>query len=244
MSLFGSISKNVGGSVVRGIGSFLGDAFTAAAPAVGAFLSYKQQDALMQKQMDFQERMSNTAHQREVADLVKAGINPLYTATGGNGASTPVGSTGTQTDFANAFGSGIGIATSRRLQRAMQEAQIQNLGFQNMKAEQEAWNTHYAGQLMEKQVQNYDKRLNAELELMRMQAYAALHSGAASSANASYLQENTLTNRVSRQGDESFYQFLRKHPVARNIYNISRSFSGHHPSASFHRGFSGASVSY
>lgn len=42
---------------------------------------------LQQNAQDWQERMSNTAHQREVNDLRAAGINPLYTATGGNGAS-------------------------------------------------------------------------------------------------------------------------------------------------------------
>ena len=107
--------------------AWLGGALSAGGAILSGLASYKS----AQKQMKYQSRMSNTAVQRQMADMRKAGINPILAAKYG-GASTPQGASYSVPNIGAAAVEGYkSVSSAKQMQAQTKQAEAQT---QNIKA--------------------------------------------------------------------------------------------------------------
>lgn len=96
-----------------------GPVINAGATAAGTLMTNRANQQLAEDNRQFQADMSGTAHQRQVADLRAAGLNPILSATLG-GASSPSGSLATMQDA-------LGLSVSSALQTRRVNADLKNI---------------------------------------------------------------------------------------------------------------------
>jgi hypothetical protein len=97
----------------------------AAVTGYGAYRANKETKASTARQMAFQERMSNTAHQRQMSDLKASGINPMLSARLG-GASSPAGASYQASNIGAAAVEGYGkVSSAKQAQAQTQKIQAE-----------------------------------------------------------------------------------------------------------------------
>lgn len=145
--------------IIAGLAALVGAIVT----GVGQHNTNIKNVKLAEQNRDFQLNASNTAHQREVADLRAAGLNPILSA-GGSGASTPSGAQAQTENQFEALGSAVADAPSKFLgaqnakmdlgikqgQLGVQTAQINNLNAQSIASKAASAKDAMATQVMKK----------------------------------------------------------------------------------------------
>lgn len=161
----------------------------------------------------FQEEMSSTAHQREVADLKAAGLNPMLSAKLG-GASSPGGSTATFPD--------MGATLNNATQATRVKAEIDKIKADTKTAESQA----HLNEVMAIK-QDAETRLTlsnaqrSEFEYKRVEyLQSEFDSWFVEGKELTARQAKATTDRLRESNDYNTIQFLNEYAVKQGYRNF------------------------
>jgi len=187
-----------------GLGGFLQETW-------GNYTGMNQQNAAnvaaASKQMRFQEAMSSSAHQREVKDLRAAGLNPMMSAMGGGGASSPQGASSQagSVSMEGLVSSAIALKQMKAdVAKAESETQL------NKDAQQKTKQDTKIGQQTEKLVQ-------AQIQGAKGTSKSNAAIGEAASALNPFIQNvKNIAEKLTNSGKNSGYQGYKINPITKN----------------------------
>lgn len=156
----------------------------------------EQNVALQRENQEWLEKMSNTAHQREINDLRSAGLNPILTATGGSGASTPASQPAKVESTASHLPQNLQTSLSNALGYAQLENSMEQVSYQAAQMASQI-------QLNQKQMQKIDE------EIANIRANTG-YQIANTDTTKSIAGMNTALSGLYEQKTDTEYQQTRK----------------------------------